>query len=71
MTVKPIVRRLRRLRPLFEGYLRETAIKGGVAEKPTCPDCGAEIRVVRYTGFGPKGLFWVCDKTCGYMLRTR
>ena len=49
----------------------KTAIKGGIAEKPTCPDCGSEIRVVRYAGFGPKGLFWVCEKTCGYLKRTR
>jgi ribosomal protein L37AE/L43A len=50
----------------------KTAIKGGIAEKPQCPNCASEIRIVRYAGFGPKGLFWVCDdKKCGYKRRTR
>jgi len=29
------------------------------------------IRVVQYTGFGPRGFFWVCEKACGYTKRTR
>jgi len=50
----------------------KTAEKGGdVARKRLCPSCGAESRVVQYTGFGPRGFFWVCDKNCGYMQRTR
>jgi hypothetical protein len=51
----------------------KTAIKGGVAQdnKRLCPECEADARVVRYAGFGPKGLFWVCEKKCGYMERTR
>lgn len=36
-----------------------------------CPTCGAETRVVFYTGFGKKGFFLVCDKNCGYSERTR
>ena len=49
----------------------KTAIKGGaVVEKPKCPECQAERRVMRYTGYGPRGLFWVCEKSCGYMERT-
>jgi hypothetical protein len=49
----------------------KTAIKGGaVAEKPKCPQCQSERRVMRYTGYGPRGLFWVCEKNCGYMERT-
>jgi ribosomal protein L37AE/L43A len=39
--------------------------------KHLCPSCGAESRVVQYTGFGPRGFFWVCEKTCGYTKRTR
>lgn len=39
-------------------------------DRRTCPDCGAELRVVRYAGYGPKGLFWVCEKNCGFMQRT-
>jgi len=51
----------------------KTAIKGGAGQdnKRLCPECEAEARVVRYAGFGPKGLFWVCEKKCGYMERTR
>ena len=40
-------------------------------KKHLCPSCGAESRVVQYTGFGPRGFFWVCEKTCGYTKRTR
>jgi len=50
----------------------KTAEKGGdAARKRACPSCGAESRVVQFTGFGPRGFFWVCDKTCGYTQRTR
>ncbi len=49
----------------------KTAQKKGAAENHTCPECGAERRVVRYVGFGRRGLFWVCDKNCGYIERTK
>ena len=49
----------------------KTAQKGGAVGKPTCPDCGSDIRVVMYAGYGDKGFFWVCDKDCGYKQRTR
>jgi len=49
----------------------KTAQKTASEQKNACPDCGAESRIVRYAGFGPKGLFWVCEKTCGYMRRSR
>ena len=50
----------------------KTAEKGGDgARKRPCPSCGAESRVIQFTGFGPRGFFWVCDKTCGYTERTR
>ena len=52
----------------------KTAQKAAPVDKKLCPECGAksgsEVRVVRYTGFGPRGLFWACDKNCGYMQRT-
>ena len=50
----------------------KTAEKGAdVARKRNCPSCGAESRVVQFTGYGPRGFFWVCDKNCGYTQRTR
>ena len=49
----------------------KTAEKGGdVAKKRPCPTCGADSRVVQFTGFGPRGFFWVCEKACGYQERT-
>ena len=46
----------------------KTAEKSGADQqrKRLCPSCGAESRVVQYTGFGPRGFFWVCEKACGY-----
>jgi len=38
--------------------------------KRLCPSCGAESRVVQFVGAGPRGFFWVCDKSCGYSQRT-
>lgn len=38
--------------------------------KHMCPNCNVEAHIVRYAGFGQKGLFWVCDKECGYSMRT-
>ena len=49
----------------------KTAEKTAAAQKRLCPSCGAESRVVQYTGFGPRGFFWVCDKNCGYLQRIR
>ncbi|MEE8312144.1 MAG: hypothetical protein V3R77_07795 [Candidatus Binatia bacterium] len=49
----------------------KTAQQVSGEEKRTCPDCSSDVRVVRYAGFGPRGLFWVCDKNCGYTQRTR
>ncbi len=49
----------------------KTAEKGGaVQHKHTCPSCGSESRVTYFTGWGPKGFFWVCEKNCGYSART-
>ena len=41
------------------------------AGRHVCPNCGADSRVTYFTGFGPKGYFWVCEKGCGYTARTR
>jgi hypothetical protein len=49
----------------------KTAEKGGTSVKHSCPQCGAESRVVYYTGFGKRGYFWSCEKGCGYVERTR
>ncbi len=49
----------------------KTAEKAGAVQKATCPSCGADVRVVQYAGHGPRGFFWVCDKSCGYSRRTR
>ena len=54
------------------GRKLKTAQKGGAtAGSHVCPNCGAESRVTYFTGFGPKGYFWVCEKGCGYTARTR
>jgi ribosomal protein S27AE len=51
---------------------RVTAQKTGVAvHRHECPKCGADSRVTYFAGFGPKGFFWVCEKACGYVARTR
>jgi len=50
----------------------KTAEGGGDAgRKHMCPNCNAESKVIFYTGYGKKGFFWVCDKNCGYSVRTR
>lgn len=42
-----------------------------VGHKHMCPKCDSEAHIVRFAGFGPKGLFWVCDKAdCTYTMRT-
>jgi len=50
----------------------KTAEKGGAGlSKHLCPSCNTESRVHYFTGFGRKGYFWVCEKNCGYVERTR
>lgn len=46
--------------------------KGSAIVRHRCPSCGADSRVTNFAGYGEfKGLFWVCEKGCGYMSRTR
>ena len=46
--------------------------KGGEIQlKHACPSCGSESRVTYFAGFGRKGFFWVCEKNCGYVGRTK
>jgi hypothetical protein len=51
----------------------KTAQKSGASSnRHACPSCGADSKVTYFTGYGAhKGLFWVCEKACGYMARTR
>lgn len=50
----------------------KTAEKTGLVHtKHLCPSCGTESRVTYFAGFGRRGFFWVCDKNCGYVERTR
>ena len=49
----------------------KTAATKEAVHKRLCPDCGAESRVVQYTGYGPKGFFWVCDKDQKHVQPTR
>jgi len=50
----------------------KTAQKTNAEKQQECPRCGSDVRVVRYAGFGPRGLFWVCEKNdCEFMERTR
>jgi hypothetical protein len=50
----------------------KTAQKGGASTSGhECKKCGADSRVTYFTGFGPKGYFWVCEKGCGYTARTK
>jgi ssDNA-binding Zn-finger/Zn-ribbon topoisomerase 1 len=49
----------------------KTAVKTAAAVKHSCPSCGADSRVVYFTGFGKQGYFWACDQGCGYMKRTK
>ena len=50
----------------------KTAQKGaGPALRHECPNCGSDSRVTYFTGFGPKGFMWVCEKSCGYTVRTK
>lgn len=49
----------------------KTAQKTTTQQKHVCPDCGNEAKIVMYAGYGDRGLFWVCEKACGYKQRTR
>ncbi|HEY6395517.1 MAG TPA: hypothetical protein VIX12_08880 [Candidatus Binataceae bacterium] len=50
----------------------KTAEKGReVQHRHLCPSCGAESKVTKFTGYGRKGFFLVCEKACGYIGRTR
>jgi hypothetical protein len=49
----------------------KTAEKASPIEKRGCPKCAAEVRIVQFAGYGPRGFFWVCEKECGYTQRTR
>lgn len=49
----------------------KTAVKAAPVHKHNCPSCGAESRVVYFTGFGKRGYFWSCDASCGYLERTK
>ena len=49
----------------------KTAEKSASSMKHSCPSCGSESRVAYYTGFGKRGYFWSCDKSCGYTERAR
>jgi hypothetical protein len=45
---------------------------GATASRHVCPSCGSDSRVTYFTGYGEQqGFFWVCDKACGYVARTR
>ena len=40
--------------------------RGGEQNKKLCAKCGSPIQVVRFAGFGSKGLFWAPEgKECG------
>ncbi|HJY80832.1 MAG TPA: hypothetical protein VKK81_07085 [Candidatus Binatia bacterium] len=39
--------------------------------KRLCPTCGSDSRIIQFTGFGPKGFFWVCEKNPEHLIRTR
>ncbi len=50
----------------------KTAQKGNAAAmRHPCPNCDSDSRVTYFTGYGPKGYFWVCEKGCGYTARTK
>ena len=50
----------------------KTAEKSASAvHKHSCPSCGADSRVHYFAGFGRRGYYWVCDKSCGYTERAR
>jgi len=54
-----------------QGKAKTAEKSGELQAKRTCPSCGADSRVAQFAGVGRKGFFWVCDKNCGYVERTR
>lgn len=44
---------------------------GQVQKKHLCPSCGADGKVTMFAGYGRKGFYVVCEKSCGYIGRTR
>jgi len=49
----------------------KTAQKTSADKGQLCPDCGSDLRVVKFAGAGKRGMFWVCEKNCGYTKRTK
>jgi hypothetical protein len=43
----------------------------GLQQRHICPSCGADSKVTKFTGFGRKGFYLVCEKACGFVGRTR
>ena len=56
---------------MAQGKAKTAEKSGELQAKRTCPSCGADSRVAQFAGVGRKGFFWVCDKNCGYVERTR
>lgn len=50
----------------------KTAEKGGgqVQRKHLCPNCGADSKITLFAGYGRRGFYAVCEKSCGYIGRT-
>ena len=51
----------------------KTAQKGtGTGDERVCSECETPLKVVRFAGFGRRGLFWVCGtEGCREPERTR
>ncbi len=50
----------------------KSADKGGArGRQHICPNCHSETRVTLFVGYGRRGLYWVCEKNCGYVARRR
>ena len=49
----------------------KTAQKTRADQQELCPECGADVRAVKFAGAGKRGMFWVCEKGCGYTKRTK
>lgn len=58
-------------RAMAERKAKTAESRGSGGKKVACPDCGSDARIVQYAGYGPRGFFWVCEKECGFMRRTR
>jgi hypothetical protein len=73
---RPVIReldqsRIKEDRSVAQGKAKTAEKSGEVNAKHFCPSCAAESRVMQFAGVGRKGFFWVCDKNCGYVERTR